>query len=241
VAYGHWGFHLRALMIGAAVVLTAALAPAAAHAAPPSNDDFADATAIASLPFASTVDTRGGTAADDDPSTCNWSTSSVWFRYTAPADGFARMTTDRPDDEKPAISAHTGERGALTWVPGACQQPHGGGSNTFAVTAGTTYHFLLQDTRFAGPVRFGVSLVPRAANDDFATAVDLPLDTDVAGDTGPATLEEGESRPGCDRSSTRSLWFRYTPDRARFVLERLFLRMAKRETRLVGPVLLKST
>lgn len=205
------------MIIGAAVALTATLAPGAAHAAPPSNDDFADATAIASLPFTSTVDTREGTAADDDPFTCSWSTSSVWFRYTAPVDGFARITTDRPNDEKPAISAYTGERGALTWTPGACQHPHGGGSNTFAVTAGTTYHFLLQDTRFAGPVKFGVELVPRAVNDDFASAVDVPLNTDVAGDPGPASLEAGEPKPGCEHSSTRSLWFRYTPDSARFV------------------------
>ncbi|MEU0878334.1 PKD domain-containing protein [Lentzea sp. NPDC005914] len=205
------------MIIGAAVALAAALAPGTAHAAPPSNDDFAGATAITSLPFTSTVDTTGGTAGNDDPSNCWWSTSSVWYRYTAPADGFVRMTTDRPDDEKPAISAFTGERGALTWTPGACQYPHGGGSNTFAVTAGTTYHFLLQDTRFAGPVAFGVELVPRAANDDFAAAVDVPLDTDVTADAGPATLETGETRPGCERSSTRSVWFRYTADRARFV------------------------
>ncbi len=99
---------MRALILGAAVALAAA--PSAAHAAVPSNDDFADATAITSLPYASTVDTHDGTTANDDPSHCWWSTSSVWFRYTATADGFVRMTTDRPDDEKPAISAYTGER-----------------------------------------------------------------------------------------------------------------------------------
>ncbi|MCX2947066.1 PKD domain-containing protein [Lentzea sp. NEAU-D7] len=208
---------MRALIIGAAVVLTAALAPGAAHAAPPSNDDFAGATVVTSLPFSSTVDTREGTAAADDPSTCWWSTSSVWFRYTAPSDGFVRMTTDRPDDQKPAVSAYTGERGALTWTPGACQFPHGGGSNTFAVTAGTTYHFLAQDTRFAGPVTFGLELVPRAAHDDLASAADIRLDTGVTGDTGPATIEAGETRPSCDLHSSRSLWFRYTADRALFV------------------------
>ncbi|MDX3659214.1 hypothetical protein PV646_18050 [Streptomyces sp. ID05-26A] len=208
---------MRALTIGAAVVLTAALAPGAAHAAPPSNDDFAGATAITSLPFSSTVDTSEATAGSDDPSHCGWSTSSVWFRYTAPADGVVRMTTDRPDEQKPAISAYTGERGALTWTPGACQYPHGGGSNTFEVTAGTTYHFLAQDTRFAGPVTFGLEPVPRPANDDLASAVDVRLDTDTAGDTGPASLEATEPRPSCDRSSTRSLWYRYTADRALFV------------------------
>ncbi|MGW6929816.1 hypothetical protein ACWGE0_07075 [Lentzea sp. NPDC054927] len=200
------------------VALTVALAPGAnAYAAPPSNDDFADATAITSLPFSSTVDTREGTAANDDPSSCSWSTSSVWFRYTAPADGFARMSTDRPDDTKPAISAYTGERGALTWVTDACQQPHGGGSDTFAVKAGTTYHFLLQDKKYAGPVTFGLQLVPRSANDDFASATDVPMDTDVAGDTGPATVEAGEPKPACQYPATRSVWFRYTADRARFV------------------------
>ncbi len=198
-------------------MLAAALIPGAAHAAPPSNDDFSGATAITSLPFSSTVDTRESTAADDDPWHCSWSTNSVWFRYTAPADGFVRMATDRENDRKPAISAYTGERGALTWTPGACQYPHGGGSATFAVTAGTTYHFLLQDTRFAGPVTFGLELVPRAANDDLAAAADLPLDTDVAGDTGAATLEAGEPKPSCENSSTRSVWFRHTADRARIL------------------------
>ncbi|MGW6447375.1 hypothetical protein [Lentzea sp. NPDC055074] len=204
------------MTIGAAVVLTAALAPGAASAAP-SNDDFAGATAITSLPFSSTVDTSDATPGADDPSHCGWSTGSVWFRYTAPADGFARMTTDRPDDQKPSISAYTGARGALTWTPGACQHPHGGGSDTFAVTAGTTYHFLLQDNRFAGPVTFGLELVPRSANDDLSAAVDVRLDTDAAGDTGPASLETNEPKPSCDRSSTRSLWYRYTADQALFV------------------------
>ncbi|SDO39432.1 hypothetical protein SAMN05421507_102391 [Lentzea jiangxiensis] len=209
-AHGHWGSSLRALMIGAAVLLTAALAPGSAHAAPPSNDDFADATAVTSLPFASTVDTRGATTGSDDPSHCWWGTSSVWYRYTAPADGFVKVSTDRPDGEKPAVSAYTGERGALTWVTDACQAPHGGGSTTFAVTAGTTYHFLVQDTTFAGPVTLGLELVPRAANDDFASAADLPLNTDVPGDPSPSTLEPGEPKPACQYPSTRSVWYRHT-------------------------------
>ncbi|MET1075209.1 MAG: hypothetical protein ABWY11_21365 [Umezawaea sp.] len=208
---------MRALTIGAAVLLTAALAPGAAHAAAPSNDDFDQATAITALPFTSTVDTSDGTAADDDPFDCSWGTSSAWFRYTATADGFVRMTTDRPDGEKPTISAYTGERGALTWTEGACQYPHGGGSNTFAVTAGTTYHLLLQDIRTTGPATFGLEVVPRAANDDFASAVDVPLDTDVAGDTGPATQQAGEPKASCQYPNPRSLWYRYTPDHARIV------------------------
>ncbi|USX54784.1 hypothetical protein [Lentzea sp. HUAS12] len=200
------------MTIGLTALLTTALAPAA-HAAPPSNDDFDEATTISSLPFKSTVDTAEATATDD-PTYCDWGTNSVWFRYTAPADGFVRMATDRPEDEKPAISAYTGTRGALTWTPGACQHPYGGGSTTFAVTAGTTYHFLLQDRRFAGPVEFGLELVPRSVNDDFAAAAPLPIGTDVAGDPGPATFEVGEPRSPCDRLSTRSLWYRFTPDRA---------------------------
>ncbi|MCP2241845.1 PKD domain-containing protein [Lentzea aerocolonigenes] len=207
---------MRALTIAAAVALTAALAPGVAHAAPPSNDDFANATTIGALPFSSTVDTREATRDSGEPSHCWWSTSSVWYRYTAAADGFVRMTTDRPDEQKPAISAYTGELGALTWTPGACQFPHGGGSNTFAVKAGTTYHFLVQDTYNAGPVTFGLETVPRAANDDFASAADVPFDTDVAANPGPASMEAGETRPKCERSSTRSLWFRYTADRAGF-------------------------
>ncbi|MFD9700162.1 hypothetical protein [Lentzea sp. NPDC059081] len=212
---------MRALMIGAAAVLAAALAPGTAHAAPPANDDFADATVVTALPFSSTVDTREGTAANDDPTSCDWSTSSVWYRYTAPADGFVRMATDRPDDRKPTISAYTGARGALTWTPGACKYPHGGGSDTFAVTAGSTYHFLVQDREFAGPVGFELRLVPRVANDDLAAAVDVPFGTDVAGDTGAATLEAGEVQPSCESSTTRSVWYRHTADHAGFLSARV--------------------
>ncbi|MEO6083041.1 MAG: hypothetical protein ABIQ18_08030 [Umezawaea sp.] len=197
--------------------MTAALAPGIAHAATPSNDDFDQATAITALPFTTTVDTSDATSGDGEPWSCWWSTSSLWYRYTAPADGFVRMTTTRPDGVLPAISAYTGERGALTMTPGACQYPHGGGSNTFAVTAGTTYHFLLQDTHTTGPATFGLEVVPRAANDDFAAAVDVPWDTDVTGNTGPATAQVGEPNTSCDRLNTRSLWYRYTPDRAGIV------------------------
>lgn len=197
--------------------MTAALAPGVAHAAPLPNDDFDQATVITALPFTTTVDTRDGTAADDDPSNCWWSTTSAWYRYTAPADGLVKMSTDRPGDVRPAISAFTGERGALTWTPGACQYPHGGGSNTFAVTAGTTYHFLLADSLVTGPATFGLELVSRAANDDFASAVDVPLDTDVTGDTEPAAKQAGEPTPSCANRDERSLWYRYTPDRTRIV------------------------
>ncbi|HEX6342711.1 hypothetical protein [Umezawaea sp.] len=213
----NWGPHLRALTIGAAVLTTAALLTGTAHAAAPSNDDFDQATTITALPFSSTVDTGGSTVADDDPTDCTWSAGSVWLRYTAPADGFVRMTADRPTGDKPAISAYTGERGALTWTPGACRTSHGRGSNTFAVAAGTTYHFLVQDIQNPGPATFGVELVPAAPNDDFAGAVDVPLDTDIAADSGPTSSQAGEPVPHCEHWNTRSLWYRYTPDRARIV------------------------
>ncbi|SDF37851.1 hypothetical protein SAMN05216553_101348 [Lentzea fradiae] len=203
-------------MIGAAALLAAVLAPAAAHAAPPANDDFSGATPVTALPFTSTVDTKEGTAAADDPQLCWWSTSSVWYRYTAPADGFVAFATDREEDRKPAVSVYTGDRGALSWA-GACQYPHGGGSDTFAVKAGTTYHLLVQDTRYAGPVTLSLTPVPRAANDDLAAAADVPLDTDVAGDTGPATVEQDEVEASCDTGSDRSLWYRYTTGRERVV------------------------
>ena len=81
------------MILGAAVVLTAVLAPGAAQAAPPSNDDFAGATAITSLPYSSTADTSDGTAADDDPFTCSWSTSSV-FEQTLERAKESRVTID---------------------------------------------------------------------------------------------------------------------------------------------------
>jgi hypothetical protein len=48
----------------------ASAAPSTALAAPPSNDNFADATVIGSVPFSTSVDTTEATTEPDEPGVC---------------------------------------------------------------------------------------------------------------------------------------------------------------------------
>jgi hypothetical protein len=50
-----------------------------AAAAPPSNDDFENATAVSSLPFTDTVDATDATPESDDPTNCGYGDHTVWY------------------------------------------------------------------------------------------------------------------------------------------------------------------
>src|SRR5437870_1379411 len=74
-----------AVALAAAAVLPT---PAAAVAAPPSNDDRATPTVIGSLPAQVGGTTVEATRATTDPfSSCGSGGAQVWYRFTASADG----------------------------------------------------------------------------------------------------------------------------------------------------------
>lgn len=113
----------------------------------PPNDDFDHAIVIASLPYSNTQDTTGASQALDEPSpTCGPDdlTTTVWYRYTASADGTVRFETTGSTYDTVMVIA-TGTRGDLTTV--ACSDDAGDGSNAsridLSVTASTTYHIAI--------------------------------------------------------------------------------------------------
>src|SRR5215470_14036678 len=73
----------------------AALAYAASvAAAPPPNDDCANATAVGSLPFSADLDTREATQQSDDPVTCGSAGGpTVWYRLVPNFTGYACART----------------------------------------------------------------------------------------------------------------------------------------------------
>ncbi|HMM42063.1 MAG TPA: hypothetical protein PKA95_09195 [Thermomicrobiales bacterium] len=79
----------------AAVTLLLALAPAAALAAPPANDAFANRTVITSLPYSDTIDMTEATSDPTDPVYCGGpDVATVWYEFTAPADLVVTATTE---------------------------------------------------------------------------------------------------------------------------------------------------
>lgn len=211
---------LRPLIVGlATTAVTAAIAvvaPGIAHAEPPSNDDFDSATAITALPFTVDQDTTQSTKAADDPTSCySWGSRSVWFDYTAPADGVVRASSTSTGYQ-PVIAVYTGDRGALTQLPGACTA-NSGPSEAFHVVAGTTYHILLLEYYAGGQVGFDLTAVPPSPNDAFASAKVTGLPASQLGDLSEASAEPDEVTASCDAGADHSVWYRYTPERTRSV------------------------
>src|SRR5215213_2722455 len=84
----------RALL--ALVVTTSVIVPAAAFAAAPANDDFSAATAIPAAGGTVTstnVDATAQTGEPDHATSGFGALHSVWFTWTAPADGSATVDT----------------------------------------------------------------------------------------------------------------------------------------------------
>ena len=62
------------------------LAPGAAQAAPPGNDEFANATVVdpSSLPFGDAVDNTQATLESGEPQYCSGAPRTVWYSITPP-------------------------------------------------------------------------------------------------------------------------------------------------------------
>jgi hypothetical protein len=208
---------LRPLLAGLAALTAALLAPGVAHAAAPSNDDFGSATAVTALPFTASQDVREATKASDDPTPCQtYTTWSVWYDFTAPADALVRVTPSSTGT-RPFVAVYTGERGSLTQVPGTCRTWDSPGYVTFRATAGTTYHVMFAQQYNQGDLTAEFTTVPPAQNDGFAAAAAVSVPGDYAGDLTVASAEPGEARPSCDSAAEKSVWFAFTPDRTRSV------------------------
>lgn len=208
---------LPAALLGA--VLIAGLVPGVALAAP-ANDDFTAATEITALPFRTTVDTTGATRATDDPWACGTrGDSSVWLRYTAPTAGIVRLSV-RSNGKTPVFAVYTGARGALTALPGTstCGNPTPF-EDTFHAEAGTTYHVMVfhHSASEAGPVQVGLTTMSPEANDNRASARVTGLPARLEGDLRRSTAEPDEAPPSCAQEAVRSVWYRYTATKTRFV------------------------
>jgi len=202
---------MRISRLGAVLVaaLTAVvLAPGVAAAAPPSNDDFDNATPI-TLPYAEEIDLTEATAAPDDPDACfPLRTNTAWYSFTS-----AQDTTLRLDFGGAYLDTaiFTGSRGALELVDGTCS----GNEDVRSLTAqaGITYYLKVAAEEWEGRFRFTADTVARPGNDDFAAAEtigSLPFLGHVT--LAAATVEADEPTASCDHNpGSPSVWYTYTP------------------------------
>ncbi len=187
-------------------MFVAALSPASALAAP-ANDDFANARVITGLTGHVTGSNLGATKETGEPDHAgNPGGHSIWYSWTAPADGNVAFTTEGSGLDT-LLAVYTGATiNTLTTIAASDDDPGSFWSTvSFAVSSGVTYKVAVDG--FSGKVGFvNLRWHPAPANDNFADARVLPSTRSgrARGGVRGATLESGEPPGyGSGRSGTR--------------------------------------
>jgi hypothetical protein len=152
----------------------------------PPNDDFDSPIEVTTPYYGNMQDTVGATTAIDDPSfMCGdffngQGGNSVWYQYTAPANGMLSADTiDSPDDFDTVIAIWTGARGSL--VLAGCNDDYAGAGYNSAVQvpviAGTTYYIesLSYNPSTGGDLTFVMIFAPDMSMPPANDEVAMPL------------------------------------------------------------------
>lgn len=202
-------------LVGAAAVAFAA--PGVAEAAPPANDAFVAATAIASLPASDTVDLTEATLEGGEPSGGCWPQSrTAWYVIQPSADVVVRITTSGFFDRVVNLYRDNGSGiGGLGFM--GCAYPWS--EIVGSLRGGATYYVQVGAPTWsgAGNAMVQLSAIDPPVNDDFAnakTAGSLPYSDTV--DMRAATVESGEpTQPaGVFQSFTGTSWYAFTPSQS---------------------------
>ena len=199
----------RALVL-LAVALGTLIAAGSAHAAPPANDELANASPITSLPFTDSTDTSEATWPSSGEGGCAVSGHTIWYSLILDHEATIRADLVSAGFMSSLTLWHSGVPPAASL---ACADV--GGHLTHRVEANETY-YLQVATRFfwepGGPVTLTVTEVAPPSNDAFADAENVSaLPFSEAGDMTAATIEAGEPQASPYYPPPASVWYRFTP------------------------------
>src|SRR6266487_1571991 len=188
-ARAQWKRLVAAITIGGLVAVGAAVP---VFAAAPSNDDYANASAIGAMPFDTTVTLSQATVESNEPRPCGLSISqSVWFAFTAGSTGVAKIVAYSPNIRIGFYQVHGPAITDLSQIGcAAFSWPVGLIAN---VTSGTSYAIQLGQSYDSGPVDLHVEIVSPPGNDNFADATPfsaIPFAGSI--DMAAATVESSE-------------------------------------------------
>ena len=209
-----------------ALALACLFAAAPAQAAPPANDNFANAVALASPPSQATGNNTEATTQTNEPTAHGG--ASLWWKWTA--DQAGRFRVDVCDTLPAAdlrLAVYTGVSvGALTNVTAAVSgggvapltYSHGSCADSqlpalvFDASPGQTYHIAVgSDGAGSGTTSTNIVLKLRKseANDNFAEAAEIgALPAQATGSNVFASPEQSEP----DGHGGASIWWKWTAD-----------------------------
>ncbi|HEX8156021.1 MAG TPA: PKD domain-containing protein [Solirubrobacteraceae bacterium] len=203
------------LFVLTCLALAVSLIAAAGASAAPTNDDFASATAISSLPFTDTVDATSASTEPGEPQSCFFSDQTVWYAITPSQDG--TLAADASGSTATAqVTAYRADASGLSGLSFLTCANFGDARAVFEVQAGQTY-YLQASALFAsaGSLRVNVKTVPAPPNDDFANAKAIassPFSDSV--DLTAATLQPGEPTTCQGSPSLATAWYAFTPSQS---------------------------
>ncbi len=207
----------------AALALAAVAFPAAALASPPGNDDFANATAISSLPFSDSVNIVEAQYEPGESSNCGVS-NTVWYSFTPSSDEMVRADQAGTSFFGAVINLYRQDGSGLNGLTFLGCSAYYTSKLTFQAQAGQTYYFQAGSSYYgSGNLAISVQEVLPPPNDDFANATgvaSLPFGDNV--DTTAATVEPGEPHASdCINSASASVWYAFTPATSESVVREL--------------------
>lgn len=182
------------------------------QAAPPANDQF---TAASDLETTATGTNAEASAEAGEPGHANVPAErSVWWRYTASADGLVEVRTAGSAFDT-RMGVYTGETLNTLTAVGANNDQSAMVVQSrvlFSAVSGTVYYIAVDGVEGAtGQIELEIARATPPRNDDFAAARDIGSNL-TASDTvynGGATGETGEP-PHAGRIAVRSLWWVWT-------------------------------
>ena len=193
------------------VVALAGLIPlqtAVAFAAPPTNDDFTNATVISALPFSDSGDLDGTTTEPGEPTGCfSQASPSVWYAFTPTANTVVKADLDG-SDLGVVFNLYQALGSGFEGLHFLDCAGFGRAVN-LAAQADTTYYFQILGAG-GGPLnlQFHVQELPPPPNDAFANATQvtaLPF-SDTVDHLIAATREPDEPFPCAGGAMESTVW-----------------------------------
>ena len=202
------GLRGAALDLCLLLAVVAAL-PAAAHAAPPDNDAFADAQLVR-VGDRITGSTTDATLEASEPAPGEtYYTHSIWYRLTPSASERLRIDTCSAGPWA-EIAIYTGTTlGTLTETPVTRAGCNSGSRLYVAAAAATTYYIRVTGTDTnAGAVVLNIARPQAPANDHFENAQPIGRPAHIVATNVDATVQPGEPEPVPHFGSGHSVWYK---------------------------------
>lgn len=195
---------LKHTVVGLA--LSAALLAPSLQAAPPGNDNFANATVITGSTISQNGTNVDATTEIGEPSL---GFRTIWYSWTAPSGGTLTVDTIGTGFDT-LLGIYTGPSYNDIFTIRTDDDGGGNGTSliTTSVTGGTVYKIKVcgYSSSETGPTVLNLSLVPFVANNDFANAAV------ISGPSGTLNADNTSSNtePGEPGGGMNSLWYAWT-------------------------------